>query len=361
MIGCSIAGALYYFTRKPYEWRPPPSVLYLKLEFSKLPVVNETVDIRWSIKIASYSAGLVSWGEIILAPGYSDGLEWIEGERVYDCNVVGRKIAENYTGPGLVTWELNESYLKYKYYQNVTDAGAIGEEISFGGKIKATKTGNWTIVAYYDQPSWSIEHVIHGLRLDGRIFPWCRSYVTLCVGENTTSIQEEYIFGAIGAGGLPYKYYYNANSPGDHILATAVDNFELSWITGGHEGWMDDGIIYYYGATLMTSARSGTIRHNQESFIQTTVTGPGELKFYWRVDSEEGHDFLTFYIDGTEQIRISGLVHWHQKSYFIPEGRHTLQWKYTKDGSGSAGSDCGWLDKVEFNATKEKTTSSPSL
>ncbi len=30
-------------------------------------------------------------------------------------------------------------------------------------------------------------------------------------------------------------------------------------------------------------------------------------------------------------------------------GTHTLRWKYTKDGSGSGGSDCAWVDHVQWS------------
>ncbi|MCX5991626.1 MAG: hypothetical protein NTZ04_04790, partial [Chloroflexi bacterium] len=48
--------------------------------------------------------------------------------------------------------------------------------------------------------------------------------------------------------------------------------------------------------------------------------------------------------------RISGGVAWQQKSFNIASGTHTLKWAYTKDGSVSSGSDCGWLDKVGFTS-----------
>ncbi|MCP4149017.1 MAG: S8 family serine peptidase, partial [bacterium] len=37
------------------------------------------------------------------------------------------------------------------------------------------------------------------------------------------------------------------------------------------------------------------------SDIETTITGPGTISFYWKVSSESGYDYLRFYIDGIEQ------------------------------------------------------------
>jgi hypothetical protein len=117
-------------------------------------------------------------------------------------------------------------------------------------------------------------------------------------------------------------------------IGEAVDNTDLSWTAGGDAGWFGQPNTYYYGGD---AAQSGTISHNQDSWVQTTVTGPGTLKFYWKVSSEANFDFLRFYIDGVEQERISGTVDWQQKTYGISSGSHTLKWTYTKDGATAGG------------------------
>jgi hypothetical protein len=58
-------------------------------------------------------------------------------------------------------------------------------------------------------------------------------------------------------------------------------------------------------------------------------------------------------IDGVLQSgRISGEVAWQEKSYPVSgSGSHSLKWRYVKDGSGSEGYDCGWVDWVQWNGT----------
>jgi len=51
------------------------------------------------------------------------------------------------------------------------------------------------------------------------------------------------------------------------------------------------------------------------------------VKFYWKVSSESGGDYLQFYIDSTLKDQISGEVDWQQKSYSVPAGTHTLKWR----------------------------------
>jgi len=77
------------------------------------------------------------------------------------------------------------------------------------------------------------------------------------------------------------------------------------------------------------------------------------VEFYWKVSSEEDDDLLEFYIDGSLQEEICGLEGWDQETYTIStSGSHTLEWRYVKDGSGDSGSDCGWVDKVEWGPFK---------
>ena len=120
----------------------------------------------------------------------------------------------------------------------------------------------------------------------------------------------------------------------------------LSFTTGGDENWFGQTTTSYYEGD---AAQSGDISHRQDSWMQTTVSGAGTIKFYWKVSSEEDFDFLEFYIDGSLQEKISGSVNWERRTYTInTPGSHTLKWRYMKDGSGNVGSDCGWVDKVEW-------------
>jgi len=128
-------------------------------------------------------------------------------------------------------------------------------------------------------------------------------------------------------------------------LGEAVDNTELNWTTGGDAEWVGQTNICYYDND---AAQSGNITDNMETWMKTSVSGSCTLSFYWMVDSEEGYDFLRFYVDDVELDMISGSTSWTQKLHSIGSGSHILAWKYTKDYSASVGEDCGWLDKVEI-------------
>jgi hypothetical protein len=140
------------------------------------------------------------------------------------------------------------------------------------------------------------------------------------------------------------------SAPDLGTLCGAVDNCDLTWTTGGSANWFEETDTAYYDDD---AAQSGAISNSQSSYIQTTVTGPGVLTFRWSVSSESYYDSLAFYIDSNLQNKISGSVIWEQQTFILPSGTYMLKWSYEKDSSSSAGSDCGWLDKVEFTPMPE--------
>ena len=134
--------------------------------------------------------------------------------------------------------------------------------------------------------------------------------------------------------------------PAPVALDVALDNSQLTWTTSGDGNWIGQTVTSYDGED---SAQSGEITHSQETVLQTTLTGPGTLNFHWKVSSEANYDYLRFYIDGTQQASRSGSVDWESQSYQIPSGSHTVQWKYTKDGSVSRSQDSGWVDRIQWS------------
>jgi hypothetical protein len=132
-------------------------------------------------------------------------------------------------------------------------------------------------------------------------------------------------------------------------LGPALDNNTLQFYTigDGTALWYIQSETYYYDGD---AAQSGDINDGETVAIYSKVRGPGVLKFYWKVSSEQNFDFLCFYVDGYLKDRISGEYGWEQKAYKISPGVHSVSWRYEKDSSKSQGSDCGWVDKVEYES-----------
>jgi len=128
-------------------------------------------------------------------------------------------------------------------------------------------------------------------------------------------------------------------------LGEAVDNTALSWGTEG-KGWFGETTTYYSGND---AAQSAPITHNEQTYMTTTVLGPGTVSWYWRISSEANYDYSYFYIDGNRVYSYTGLgSSFVPVSQAIPAGVHTLKWSYEKDESVSSGSDCTWIDLVTY-------------
>lgn len=97
------------------------------------------------------------------------------------------------------------------------------------------------------------------------------------------------------------------------------------------------------------SARAGAIRDGQSSTLKLTLDCvDGDIRFYTKVSSEFFCDKLTFCIDGQRKAEWSGQVDWTEVSYAVPEGSHTFEWVYSKDGSASDYDDTAWIDDVSL-------------
>ncbi|MCX6875254.1 MAG: hypothetical protein NTW21_15820 [Verrucomicrobia bacterium] len=143
------------------------------------------------------------------------------------------------------------------------------------------------------------------------------------------------------------------------LVDAALNATMLVWTSGGDASWFAETTDTH---DTVSATQSGAIANNQQTWLQTTVTGPGTVTFWWQVSSESGADFLAFELDGTRLDEISGTGQdWVQQTYSIASGSHTLRWLYAKDSSISAGFDAGWLDEVVFTATTSGGPPSPGV
>ncbi|KAJ6255181.1 hypothetical protein M0813_01204 [Anaeramoeba flamelloides] len=138
----------------------------------------------------------------------------------------------------------------------------------------------------------------------------------------------------------------------DIDLAEAVDNPDLNFTTGGDAEWFGQNLHYYEGSS---AARSGACNNSsQESWMQTTVKGKGIVSFYWKKYSRSGwysDDYLSFSVDDEQVISINSFFDWRKVIYrILYDGEHTLKWVYDKKEIGSIDEDCGWVDKITFDA-----------
>jgi hypothetical protein len=127
---------------------------------------------------------------------------------------------------------------------------------------------------------------------------------------------------------------------------TFEDGTLTGWQTGGNAAWR-------IGAGSINgsyAAQSGNMYgwNNVQSWISRTVDVPYDttVNFDWKVRSESGWDYLSFYIDNVYQTAMSGYREWGNVSFSISAGAHTLKWIYSKDSSLTYYEDSGWIDNI---------------
>ena len=101
--------------------------------------------------------------------------------------------------------------------------------------------------------------------------------------------------------------------------------------------------------------KSGHIDNSQSSYLRTTLTGAGVIRFSYRVSSEAYKQFiddgLVVYLDGVANLGMfGGNTGWQTAEIHVPSGEHVITWSYEKSASDErdVGSDCAWLAKVEW-------------
>jgi hypothetical protein len=98
------------------------------------------------------------------------------------------------------------------------------------------------------------------------------------------------------------------------------------------------------------SARSGDIGQNGSTSLslRTIYATDDSVKFYYKVSSEPNYDFLTFRLNDVEVFKKSGETPWSRKAVAVKAGLNKMEWTYKKDNTVSEGSDCAWIDMIDF-------------
>ncbi len=148
------------------------------------------------------------------------------------------------------------------------------------------------------------------------------------------------------------------STAGTYVITVGniVESFETGdfsmydWTFSGGANWT---IVNTGAHTGTYCAKSGNIGDSQQTDLVLTIDilADGEVSFYKKVSSESNWDWFRFYIDNVQIGEWSGEVAWSQQTYDVTTGTHTFKWSYQKDGSVSNGSDCAWVDDIQFPPT----------
>ena len=187
------------------------------------------------------------------------------------------------------------------------------------------------------------------------------------ISGNQNWTQAEYLLTSSSTETLKWCYEKNASSSSgsdagwlDRLeLADIVDSdtaLDTSQVitdsVGNNANWYGQRISYYNdGGTNNDALQSGLLGNGEKSCFETSVAGANDIRFRWQVSSEQGGDYLRYYVDGVLKEEISGDISWTSfNGSLLGAGSHTLKWCYEKNGSGAANSDRAWVDILEVSS-----------
>ena len=152
---------------------------------------------------------------------------------------------------------------------------------------------------------------------------------------------------------------YSVNQIYNAYVGLVMEDFEsgtltsFPWTFSGGD-WTIDNAIFHSGGN---SAKSATILDNGSTnmIVALDVPAAGNIAFWKKVSSEQSYDYLKFYINNVMQNQWSGNIDWSQETFAVLPGLNTFKWEYMKDYMVTSGSDCAWIDDIDFPSTGGST------
>jgi hypothetical protein len=130
-------------------------------------------------------------------------------------------------------------------------------------------------------------------------------------------------------------------------LFLALD-LDRVWVTSDSAPWFGQTLVSH---DVSDAAQSGPLKDNQSNWLKTTVVGQAKISFWWKTSSDVG-DKLSFYVDSRRMGTCSGHTGWRQKIIQIGRGIHVVKWTFSRNASGSAGMNAGFVDQVRISSPR---------
>lgn len=135
---------------------------------------------------------------------------------------------------------------------------------------------------------------------------------------------------------------YNAVAAADaFLLVPTAYNFALNlsnWITWGSLACVAETNVTHDG----TAAVSFVSQYFTDSFLQSSIQGPGVLRFWWRKDDSSFSSRLLFMVDQTGSLLSGTPGTWYQRTVTINPGNHVIKWNFNGPSYST------WIDEVDF-------------
>ncbi|HTI99090.1 MAG TPA: hypothetical protein VL527_09420 [Dongiaceae bacterium] len=134
-------------------------------------------------------------------------------------------------------------------------------------------------------------------------------------------------------------------------LQEALDATNLSWTTtgsGGSPGWAAQTTTSYDGVSAAKTLLVVADPNQQTATLQTSVTGPGTLTFWWKGSAPDfDGSQLALMVGSATVAKVSDYAHWTQQTVYLSAGGQTLKWVYTLPPY-APGTYAGYVDQVTW-------------
>ena len=125
-------------------------------------------------------------------------------------------------------------------------------------------------------------------------------------------------------------------------LASALGATNLVWTTSPNGAWFAQAATTHNG---LPAAQTATPLMASQSSLQTVVTGPGMLSFWWKMSFS---NYLYFAFGGLSQASISGPSDWRQSTFYLGPGTANLVWACVRRAPGLDWTNAAWVSEVSF-------------
>lgn len=145
-------------------------------------------------------------------------------------------------------------------------------------------------------------------------------------------------------------------------IGEAVDLSASEWDSGVNSAWLAQTDITFDG---LDAAASGPLGDGGETYIQTILTGPGNVSFRWKINLPVESGKLRLSVSGINPTEITGDSGWAEGTAYVPPGDQIVRWTFIRTvpaGPAPDPADTGaWLDEVVYTpATAPEVTTFPT-
>lgn len=145
-------------------------------------------------------------------------------------------------------------------------------------------------------------------------------------------------------------------------IGEAVDLSASEWDSGVNSAWLAQTGITSDG---IDAAASGPLPAGGETYMQTILTGPGNVNFRWKINLPAEFGKLRISVGGINTAEIAGDSGWAETTAYVPPGDQIVRWTFIRTvpaGPAPDPADTGaWLDEVVYTpATVPEVTTFPA-